>query len=159
MAMPVRIDSRASGHAANPVAQARELVEMLEGTLLAARSLLTAAEVAGGRDPGVASRRRWVSRGQCVTQGPSCRARKAAYEPGVARAATGCRGNDALTRLTAREVEVLALLAAGRSNRDIARVLFLSPRTVQRHVANAYLKIDAHCRAEATAFAIDHGLR
>ena len=63
------------------------------------------------------------------------------------------------TDLSRREAEVLGLLAAGRSNRDIAQRLFLSPRTVQRHVANAYVKIGAHCRAEATAFAIDHGLR
>ena len=63
------------------------------------------------------------------------------------------------TGLSRREVQVLALLAAGRSNRDIARALFLSPRTVQRHVANLYPKIGAHNRAEATAFAIHHGLR
>ena len=37
--------------------------------------------------------------------------------------------------------------------------LCLSPRTVQRHVANVYLKIGAHCRADATAYALDHGLR
>jgi len=61
--------------------------------------------------------------------------------------------------LSRRESEVLALLALGHSNRDIAQALFLSPRTVQRHVANLYLKIGAHSRAEATAYAIDHGLR
>jgi LuxR family transcriptional regulator, maltose regulon positive regulatory protein len=60
--------------------------------------------------------------------------------------------------LTAREAEVLGLLAAGRSNRDIAEALCLSPRTVQRHVANAYLKIGAHNKAEATAYALRHGL-
>ena len=56
------------------------------------------------------------------------------------------------------QAEVLRLLAAGQSNRQIAQTLFLSPRTVQRHVANAYLKIGAHCRAEATAYALRHGL-
>jgi len=45
-------------------------------------------------------------------------------------------------------------LAAGRSNHRIAAALFLSPRTVQRHVANAYLKLGVHCRAEATAYAL-----
>jgi DNA-binding NarL/FixJ family response regulator len=61
--------------------------------------------------------------------------------------------------LSRREAQVLRLLAAGGSNRDIAQALCLSPRTVQRHVANLYRKIGAHSRAEATAYAIDHDLR
>ncbi len=61
--------------------------------------------------------------------------------------------------LPRREAEILGLLAAGRSNPQIAWALHISPRTVQRHVANAYLKIGAHSRAEATAYAIAHGLR
>ncbi len=60
--------------------------------------------------------------------------------------------------LSRREAEVLGLLAAGRSNHQIAQALCLSPRTVQRHVANAYLKIGAHNKAEATAYALRHGL-
>ena len=56
--------------------------------------------------------------------------------------------------LSRREAEVLSLLATGHSNRRIAQTLCLSPRTVQRHVANAYPKIGAHCRAEATAYAL-----
>lgn len=60
--------------------------------------------------------------------------------------------------LSPREAEVLGLLARGASNRDIAQALFLSPRTVQRHVANVYLKIGAHNRAEATAYALTHRL-
>ncbi len=60
--------------------------------------------------------------------------------------------------LSRREVEVLGLLAAGRSNQRIADILCLSPATVQRHVANAYLKIGAHNRAEATAYALRHRL-
>ena len=61
--------------------------------------------------------------------------------------------------LSPRETEVLGLLAAGRSNHQIALSLSLSPRTVQRHVANVYLKIGAHNRAEATAHALRYGLR
>ena len=61
--------------------------------------------------------------------------------------------------LSRRELGVLRLLAAGHSNRRIAAALCRSPRTVQRHVANLYLKVGAHCRAEAAAYAIDHGLR
>jgi DNA-binding NarL/FixJ family response regulator len=53
---------------------------------------------------------------------------------------------------------VLGLLATGHSNRRIAAALSLSPCTVQRHVANVYPKLGAHCRAEATAYALRHGL-
>ena len=60
--------------------------------------------------------------------------------------------------LSPREAEVLRLLAAGRSTGQIAQALFLSPRTVQRHVANAYLKIGAHNKAEATVYALRHRL-
>jgi DNA-binding CsgD family transcriptional regulator len=56
--------------------------------------------------------------------------------------------------LTAREAEIMRLLAGGRTNREIATHLVLSVHTVERHVANAYRKIGAHNRAEATAFVL-----
>uniref|UniRef100_UPI001C5EB204 helix-turn-helix transcriptional regulator n=1 Tax=Pseudonocardia nigra TaxID=1921578 RepID=UPI001C5EB204 len=56
--------------------------------------------------------------------------------------------------LTARESEVLALLADGASNKEIGRRLRLSVHTVERHVANLYLKIGARNRADATAYAL-----
>lgn len=69
------------------------------------------------------------------------------------------RRTDATTAgLSPREAEVLALLAAGHSNRRIAHALCLNPRTVQRHVANVYLKIGAHNRADATAYTLRNGL-
>ena len=58
--------------------------------------------------------------------------------------------------LTEREVEVLLHLSLGRTNREIARELVLSERTVQRHIANIYRKINARNRAEATTFALNH---
>jgi DNA-binding NarL/FixJ family response regulator len=60
--------------------------------------------------------------------------------------------------LTVREAEVLGLLAAGKTNKEIATELFLSVSTVQRHVANIYAKIGAHGRAEATAYALAKGI-
>jgi class 3 adenylate cyclase/DNA-binding CsgD family transcriptional regulator len=60
--------------------------------------------------------------------------------------------------LTAREVELLRLVAAGRTNREIADALVLSVATVQNHLANIYRKIDARGRADATAYAFRHGL-
>lgn len=60
--------------------------------------------------------------------------------------------------LSAREIEVLRLIAAGRSNPEIAAALSLSVRTIERHVENLYRKINVHGRAEATAYAFRHDL-
>ena len=60
--------------------------------------------------------------------------------------------------LTRREVEVLRLIAGGRSNRQIANDLFLSERTVARHVSNILGKLGLANRAGATAFAFENGL-
>jgi ATP/maltotriose-dependent transcriptional regulator MalT len=60
--------------------------------------------------------------------------------------------------LSQRELEVLRLVAAGRSNREIAGELVLSVRTVERHITNLYAKIDARGKADATAYVFRHGL-
>jgi DNA-binding NarL/FixJ family response regulator len=60
--------------------------------------------------------------------------------------------------LTAREVEVLRLVATGRTNRSIAADLFLSEKTVARHVSNIFAKLGLPSRAAATAHAYEHGL-
>jgi predicted ATPase/DNA-binding CsgD family transcriptional regulator len=60
--------------------------------------------------------------------------------------------------LTSREVEVLRLVAKGQSNKEIAAELVLSVRTVERHLTNLYGKIDGRGKADATAFAFQHGL-
>jgi predicted ATPase/DNA-binding CsgD family transcriptional regulator len=60
--------------------------------------------------------------------------------------------------LSERELEVLRLLAAGHSNREIGDALFISPATAARHVANIYTKLNVESRAEATAFAHRHKL-
>jgi DNA-binding CsgD family transcriptional regulator len=60
--------------------------------------------------------------------------------------------------LTEREAEVLRLVAAGDTNKEIASVLFLSDKTVARHLSNIFIKIGVSTRAAATAFAFEHGL-
>ncbi len=60
--------------------------------------------------------------------------------------------------LSEREVEVLQLIAAGKSNREIAEDLVLSVRTVERHITNIYAKTDAHTKAQATAYAMQRNL-
>jgi DNA-binding NarL/FixJ family response regulator len=73
------------------------------------------------------------------------------------RALTG-GGSEASSPLTARETEVLRLVATGASNRQIAGDLFLSEKTVARHVSNILAKLDVRSRAAATAYAYEHGL-
>ena len=60
--------------------------------------------------------------------------------------------------LTERELEVLRLVASGKSNAEIAGQLVLSTRTVERHISNIYTKTGSSGRANATAFAFTHGL-
>lgn len=60
--------------------------------------------------------------------------------------------------LTERELEVLRLVAAGRSNREIAAELFISEHTVARHIQNIFAKLGVSSRTAASAFAFDHGL-
>jgi HD-GYP domain-containing protein (c-di-GMP phosphodiesterase class II) len=60
--------------------------------------------------------------------------------------------------LTDREVEVLRLISRGRSNREVGQQLFISPKTVGRHVENVYVKIGVSSRAAAAVFAMEHGL-
>ncbi len=60
--------------------------------------------------------------------------------------------------LTPRELDVLRLLAAGRSNEQIGEALFISPRTAQTHVTHLLAKLGLANRTEAAAFAHRHGL-
>jgi ATP/maltotriose-dependent transcriptional regulator MalT len=76
-----------------------------------------------------------------------------------ARRAAVLRGRPALPGgLTEREADVLRLVAAGLSNRDIAAKLFLSDKTVARHLANIYAKLDLSSRTAAAAYAFQHGV-
>jgi DNA-binding NarL/FixJ family response regulator len=99
-------------------------------------------------------------------------AEAAAQELEAARAAfaalgaqPGLHACDALTGpaalpggLTAREVEVLRLVAAGRPNQEIARLLYLSEKTVARHLSNIFTKLHVASRTAAAAYAFKNGL-
>jgi ATP/maltotriose-dependent transcriptional regulator MalT len=76
--------------------------------------------------------------------------------PDVERATSPAAGES--HGLSARELEVLRLLARGSSNRDIAAQLVISEHTVARHVQNIYAKLRVSSRAAATAFAFEHDL-
>jgi ATP/maltotriose-dependent transcriptional regulator MalT len=80
--------------------------------------------------------------------------------PDVARidALARRRGATNAGGLTARELEVLRLVAAGKTNRTIATDLVLSEKTVARHVSNIFVKLGVSSRAAATAHAYENGL-
>lgn len=79
-------------------------------------------------------------------------------QPDLDRLAVELGTADAPDGLSPRELEVLALLAAGRTNRDIAGELLVSPRTVDNHVRNIFTKLGVANRAAATSYAHEHGL-
>ena len=70
----------------------------------------------------------------------------------------GPRQAGAAGGLTTREVQVLALVAAGKSNRAIATELFLSEKTVERHLSNIFTKLGVGSRTAAAAYAFEHGI-
>ena len=76
----------------------------------------------------------------------------------LARRAAAASERAAVPRLTAREREVLALVAQGSTNRDIGRQLFISGNTVKNHVRNILEKLQIHTRAEAVVFAVRENL-
>ena len=87
---------------------------------------------------------------------------QAQLHPEVARRlmqqVTAPRKQDAATDLTEREREVLGLVARGRSNKEIARELVVSERTVKGHVSNILGKLGLQDRTQAALYAVRHGL-
>ena len=78
--------------------------------------------------------------------------------PGARAAAGAGSGDPALASLTAREREVLELIATGLTNDEIADRLVLGAGTIKTHVNHIFLKLGIRNRAEAVIFAFDHGL-
>ena len=99
-----------------------------------------------GRGAGVGGRRDGL---------PQAR-RRARSRP--ARCARDGRRSNRSHGLTNRELQVLRLVAAGGTNKAIAAELFLSERTIERHLSNIFTKLDLSTRAGATAWAYEHRL-
>ena len=94
-------------------------------------------------------------------------ARQGRWEPQVVEAVLGVAGHRSEPKgagggrpagLTDREIEVLRLVAQGRSNREVAELLVVSPKTVDHHVQHIYDKIGVSTRVGATLFAMRHDL-
>lgn len=77
---------------------------------------------------------------------------------GSSGATPNVASNTVAACLTPREIEVLRLIAGGRTNREMSEDLVLSERTVARHITNIYDKLGLRSKAEATAYAIRHNL-
>jgi DNA-binding NarL/FixJ family response regulator len=130
-----------------------------------ARGYLT--KQAGRED--IARAARAAAAGQAVLD-PAVQARLVAAAMGGAGSGTGSDGDahsglggpvrpkSLPDGLSAREGEVLGLIAAGRSNREIASGLFVSEATVKTHVNNIFAKLGVRDRAQAVHYAFTHGL-
>ncbi|RSM46057.1 DNA-binding response regulator [Amycolatopsis balhimycina DSM 5908] len=130
--------------------------EPIAGALAAgARGFLT--KDAGRGEIGVALRA--VAAGQ-LTFGAGVSSQVASLLPGAADPVVkGLPRKEGLPGgLTAREAEVLGLIAAGLSNGEIAAELFIGEATVKTHINNAFAKIGVRNRVQATRYAVGHGL-
>ncbi|MBA2632499.1 MAG: LuxR family transcriptional regulator [Chloroflexi bacterium] len=112
-----------------------------------------------GAEYDAAGTSRWLARayrafGDEVSAAAELARAKETYERlGVQRSVPGTPDG-----LTGRECEVLALVADGRSNREIGGELYISERTVARHLTNIFQKIGVTNRTEAARYAVDHGI-
>ena len=146
-----------------------DVVDLVDGNLSGLEELLasTSAKVlALGRDlrPDLAARALAVGADGAFSMGVSEAELIHAIESAVAGDGVGGPEDpDGQPRLgadvglTPREVEVLTLIAQGRTNRDIAAELYLSPNSIKTYVRTAYRKIGATSRSQAVAWAIRNG--
>ena len=119
-----------------------------EQSLAACRARLTPAEYEVA----------WAAGQAMTTEDAVAFALRAAPSDVSARAQDGIDEPVPHKSLTQRETQVLRLLIEGNSNHEIAAALVLSPRTVERHIANVYAKLGARNRAGVTAYALRHGI-
>ena len=66
---------------------------------------------------------------------------------------------DASSNLTNREIEVLLLITDGMINKEIAKKLYISEKTVKNHISNIFKKLDVNDRTQAAIYAIKHNLK
>jgi len=144
-----------AGGAIGPLRSAQEVWQRAGAPYLAARIrvLVSRAYQALGDDDGAALERA-AARKVCVDLGA---ATDVAAIDSLATAPARARTRPT-HGLSAREVEVLLLVASGKTNKVIAQALFLSEKTIDRHVANILAKLDLPSRSAATAWAYENGL-
>jgi DNA-binding CsgD family transcriptional regulator len=137
-------------HEPFPAAQAR--LRLAEAVLAATGARSTAARLLGLVARTARDLRAAPLEAQAAALARRARVELPGEEPGPADAAGAPAG------LTSREAEIVALLAAGLTNREIGRRLFITPKTVGTHVAHIFDKLDVHTRMEAAARAEQLGV-
>jgi DNA-binding NarL/FixJ family response regulator len=136
------------------LSQALSLFRRLRLPLEAGRTRLALAEMLTG-DDAVAEARAALGAFEALGAARDADAAAARLrELGVVAARGGPLG---LGELTRREQEVLVLLGEGLSNRELSERLYLSRKTVERHVRNVLFKLGLRNRAEAAAYVVRHG--
>lgn len=107
---------------------------------------------------GLVHRPVWLDFGEGSVDGWLSRLIDAEVDAEVARTDADVEATGARDGLTAREIEVLRLLADGHSNRRIGDELFISEKTAGRHVSNIFAKLGVHNRAQAARLAVERGI-
>lgn len=127
-----------------------------EVRLLAAADELAALTAPRPHRPAMTTDRAFAVLGEAVRSGRLDRHAVACLEAAVA--GTNAPRHINPVGLTDREIDVLKEIAAGHTNRQTAERLFISPKTVGRHIENIYLKIGVSTRAGAAVYAMEHRL-
>src|SRR5262245_43627253 len=153
----MRADPAAAGAAIEQAAAEHEAAGWaLDACVQRAAAAIVAGE-AGAREVAMGFLRANLERFRQLGSEPMCRRLEARLRAMGARAPSR-RGQAGASGLSARELEVLSLVAEGLTNKQIAEALVLSPNTVIRHVANIFAKLDVTSRAAAVAIAAERGL-
>lgn len=134
--------------------------EQARSRVLRARALEGLGDLDTAADELAAARETFTRLGSAPAEAEAAAlwAEVSAASHGAATASAGPTGAPPPDGLTSRELEVLALVAAGRSNRQIAAALFISEKTAARHLSNIFTKIDVGSRTSAAAYAFQRGL-
>ena len=134
---------------------------LAELTPYAARNLIQGVPVGWGAAAWYIARLQWLLGRHAEATSSAATAQRLHRQWGAAGLGdplAGLRRNAAAAPLSQRETEVITLLSSGRENSEIAAVLGVSVHTVERHVANIFVKIGIRNRTEATAWAHRRGL-
>jgi DNA-binding CsgD family transcriptional regulator len=133
--------------------QALDLAERTDAPLHAARTLAAMAAHLRRADPGSREAMEYAERARAIAEPTGMMRVLRSLDAGLAASALDSPGG-----LTAREREVIGLIAEGRSNRDIATRLVISEHTAANHVRNILTKIGAENRTQAAMYARERGL-
>ena len=153
----IDVDEEQFDDASRRLQSSLELAERCESPFEQAQTLLVMAELAA-RTGEADETRRLLKRVRdiCEPLGARPTLERAEQIEGMLPKRRG--GHNYPAGLTEREVDVLRVVADGKTDAEVAEELFISPRTVSQHLRNAFNKLGVNSRVEATRFAVERGL-